>query len=115
MSSSCGNMSPLTGASSEKYLRRLIGRTDIEDGLKRLDKLTQEEARMATAQVLKVMHTVDDRIGVVDDRVARVNDTMAGVDVRVRAVDSTVTQVIQGSQSIFSQLKKMFNLDQHRG
>ena len=30
----------------------------MEDGLKRLDKLTEEEARMATAQGLKVVHTV---------------------------------------------------------
>ncbi|KAI0000832.1 NACHT domain-containing protein [Russula compacta] len=80
---------------TKKYLKRLIGRTDIEDGLKRLDKLTEQEARMATAQVLKVMHTVDGKVGVVDDSVARVNDRVAGVDDRVRAVDNTVAQVIQ--------------------
>jgi len=28
-------------------------KTDLEDALKRLDKLTQEDARMATAEVLK--------------------------------------------------------------
>jgi len=39
-------------------MKMLIGRTDVEDALKRLDKLTDEEARMATAQVLKVTHTV---------------------------------------------------------
>jgi len=33
---------------------------DIEDALKRLDKLTNEEARMATAQILKVMRNIDD-------------------------------------------------------
>ena len=30
----------------------------MEDALKRLDKLTDEEARMATAQVLRVTHAV---------------------------------------------------------
>ena len=39
-------------------MKMLIGRTDVEDALKRLDKLTNEEARMATAQVLRVTHTV---------------------------------------------------------
>ena len=34
-------------------MKRLIGRTDMEDTLKRLDKLTQEEARMAVAENLK--------------------------------------------------------------
>jgi hypothetical protein len=46
----------------EKYLKKLVGRTEIEDALKRLDKLTQEEARMAAAQILKVTHTVDKRV-----------------------------------------------------
>jgi len=40
-------------------MKRLIGRADVEDGLKRLDKLTDEEARMATAQVLRVTYTVE--------------------------------------------------------
>ena len=35
-----------------------MGNTDIEDALKRLDKLTQEEVRMATAQLLKITHDV---------------------------------------------------------
>jgi ribosomal protein S8 len=51
---------------SEKYLKTLFGRRDIEDALSRLDRLTQEEARMATAQVLKVAHRVKDG-AVVDD------------------------------------------------
>ena len=49
----------------------------MADALKRLDKLTQEEARMAAAQNLKATHTVDERVqGVVnaaeaiDNRVA---------------------------------------------
>jgi hypothetical protein len=65
---------PLTEPFSEKYLKKLIGRTDIEDALKRLDRLTQEETRMAAAQVLKVANTVDDRVRVVDDKIAAVID-----------------------------------------
>ncbi|KAF8494340.1 hypothetical protein F5888DRAFT_1890923, partial [Russula emetica] len=45
-----------------KYLKKLIGRTDLEDALKRLEKLTNEEVRMTTAQVLKVTHTVNDEV-----------------------------------------------------
>jgi len=54
-----------------KYLRRLVGKNDLEDALKRLDKLTQEEARMATAEVLKVMHSVDNNMEVVIDGAQR--------------------------------------------
>jgi methyl-accepting chemotaxis protein len=85
---------------SEKYVKKLVGRTDMEDALKRLDKLTQEEARMATAQVLKATHTVDERVrGVadtvarVDDRVANVNESVACVDQRVKDVDDNVASV----------------------
>jgi hypothetical protein len=42
----------LTHVSVEKFLKKLLGRNDVEDALKRLDKLTQEEAKMATAEVL---------------------------------------------------------------
>jgi len=34
----------------------------MEDALKRLDKLTQEEARMATAEVLRTTHAIGDRV-----------------------------------------------------
>ena len=53
---------------SEKFAKRLIGKTEMEDGLKRLDKLTQEEGLMATAQMLKVTQTVT----VINERVEEV-------------------------------------------
>ena len=71
----------------EKYLKKLIGRTDLEDGLKRLDKLTLEESRMATAENLKATHAVDERVKGVDNRVADVDDRVAGVDDRLAGVD----------------------------
>jgi hypothetical protein len=52
----------LTELSAERYLTRFIGWTDIEDALKRLDKLTNEEARMATAQVLKTTRNIDNNV-----------------------------------------------------
>jgi len=51
-------------------LKRLAGKTDLEDALKKLDKLTQEEARMAIAQNLRATQNVDDRVEEVNDKVA---------------------------------------------
>ena len=48
--------------SSEKFLKKLAGRKDIEDALRRLDRLTQEEAVMAAAQILNLTHTVDNKV-----------------------------------------------------
>jgi hypothetical protein len=46
----------------EKFLKKLVGRKDIEDALRRLDRLTQEEALMAAAQILNLTHTVDKKV-----------------------------------------------------
>jgi hypothetical protein len=80
----------LTGGCSEKIAKKLIGRTEIEDALKRLDKLTQDEVRMAAAQNLKVTHTVD--MGVKE-----VADTVVAMDDRVASVDNKVAEVIAGA------------------
>jgi hypothetical protein len=74
---------------SEKFAKRLIGRTEMEDGLKRLDKLTQEEVRMATAQNLKVTHTVDKGVKEVVDTVVAIDDRVASVDNTVKVVDDS--------------------------
>ena len=49
----------LAHVSLEKFLKKLLGRNDVEDALKSLDKLTQEEVKMATAEVLKSTRNVD--------------------------------------------------------
>ena len=76
-------MSPVTERCLEKYGKRLIGKTDMEDALKRLGKLTQEEARMSIAENLRATHAVDERV--------------RGVTERVLAVDDSVDQVIRSS------------------
>jgi hypothetical protein len=43
-------------------VKKLLGRNDIEDALKRLDSLTIEEARMAIAEILKVTNRVDNKV-----------------------------------------------------
>jgi archaellum component FlaC len=81
-------------------MKKLIGNNEIEDALKRLDRLTQEEVRMASAQLLKITNAIDSEVGeiavnvlVVDDRVAGVDDRVAGVDQRVTGVDERVAGV----------------------
>jgi hypothetical protein len=81
---------------SEKIGKRLIGRTEIEDALKRLDKLTQEEVRMAIAQNLKVTHTVDKGVKEVADTVVAIDDRVKDVGDRVKGVDNKVAEVIAG-------------------
>ena len=67
--------------------------TDIEDALKRLEKLANEEVRMVTAQGLKATHAVNDRVGVVESGVLNVEKKVAGVDERVAGVNDRVAAI----------------------
>ena len=87
------NKFPLTKPFLEKYLRKLTGKNEIEDALKRLDRLTQEEARMAAAQLLKVTNTIENRVGGIADNVLVVDNKVAGIDDRVASVDERVAGV----------------------
>ncbi|KAN0136186.1 hypothetical protein V8E53_006046 [Lactarius tabidus] len=60
--------------SAKKFLRKLAGMADLEDALKRLDRFTQEEARMALAEVLRITHSVRDEVKVVDGKVEDIGD-----------------------------------------
>jgi hypothetical protein len=57
----------LTDVYLEKYVKKLVGKNDIEDALKRLDKLTQDEARMAITESLKATHSVENKVKEVID------------------------------------------------
>ena len=81
----------------EKYLRKLAGMSDIEDALKRLDRLTQEEARMALSEVLRITHNIRDEVEVVDGKVEKVED-------KVEVIDGKVQVVIDGARGVFCQL-----------
>ena len=88
---------------SGKYLKKLIGKTEIEDALKRLDKLTDEEVRVVTAQVLGATHAVENKVTRMDVRVA-------GVDNNVKAIDDKVAVVIDGAYLVLiGQQENMFN------
>jgi imidazolonepropionase-like amidohydrolase len=73
----------MTEGCSEKYGKRLLGKNDMEDALKKLDRLTQEEAQMTIAENLRATHAVDERVRGdterVLDGVGNVNDKVAEV------------------------------------
>jgi len=72
-------------------LKKLAGRTDIEDALQRLDKLTQGEALMAAIQSLKATNAVNNKVTQVGNEVQAVGD-------KVQDVDNKVTEI--GEQSV---------------
>ena len=90
---------------------------DLEDALKKLDRLTQEEARMALAEMLNITHHVRDEVKIVDGKVERVEnkvevvgdkvgdkvegvgDKVGVVGAKVQRVDDMVRVVIDGARA----------------
>ena len=60
----------------EKFLRKLAGMADLDNALKKLDRLTQEEARMANVEVLRLAHDIRDGVKIVDGKVEGVSALM---------------------------------------
>jgi hypothetical protein len=50
------NTSSLAQCVTEKFAKKLLGDSEIESVLQRLDRLTHDEARMTVAQTLGVVH-----------------------------------------------------------
>ena len=75
---------------SEKYVKKLIGRTDLEDALNRLDKLTHEQAQMATAEVQRATDAIDETAGEVTEQVLT-------VDAGVASVNDEIAEVVDGA------------------
>jgi archaellum component FlaC len=115
---------PTNRRGAEKFLRKLAGMADLEDALKKLDRLTQEEARMAHVEVLRITHSIRDEVKIIDGKVEGVDDKVDGVgdkveevsdkveDVgdKVQCVDDKVQVVIDGTRALSSRLQNPSNI-----
>ena len=50
---------------TEKFAKKLVGESDVEAALQKLDRLTQEEARFSATHILEVVHGLFDNLRVV--------------------------------------------------
>jgi hypothetical protein len=95
--SECSNsrtsVPPLTERCSEKYSKKLIGRTDLEDALNRLDKLTHEQAQRATAEVQRAANIIDES----HETAGEVTEQVVAVDDKAASVDDEIAEVIDGA------------------
>ena len=60
-------LSSPTERDTEKFAMKLLGECEVEAILQRLDRLTQEEARVAAAHSLEVIHELFDNLKVAMD------------------------------------------------
>ena len=62
---SIARTSSLFKRNAEKFAKKLLGESHVEAVLQRLDRLTQEEARMTVAHTLEVVHGIFDNVKVI--------------------------------------------------
>ncbi|KAH9985039.1 hypothetical protein BJV74DRAFT_886357 [Russula compacta] len=79
----------------KRFLKRLIGKTDIEDALLRLDMLTKEESLMAVVADLVVTHGVDSVVRVTQELIYDVEDKVTATKAIAEIVGDNV-KVIEG-------------------
>lgn len=98
-------------------MKKLLGKNDIEDGLKRLDTLTQEESWMASAQLVQARHSTENRVRVMVDKeldakdnVVSVNSRRRGVRSREATTDDTFATFIIGVQPLQSVIRDVLTM-----
>ena len=69
---------------TEKFMKRIVGRTDVEDALQNLDILTKEESLMTAARNLEVTHRVDVNVMATQEVTHRVEEAIHDVDGNVK-------------------------------
>ena len=77
----------------------MAGKSDIEDALQRLDKLTQEEALTVAAHGLKATKVVDNKVTRVGNDVQGISDKVQDVDTRVEEIGE---KAVEGEQIMFN-------------
>jgi hypothetical protein len=95
-----GYLRVFTKGRIEKFLRKLAGMADLEAALKKLDRLTQEEARMALAEVLRITHDIRDEVKVVDGKVESVDDKVDDLGVKVEDIGGKVEDICDNVEDI---------------
>ena len=75
--------------------------------MKKLDKLTNEEVALASAQLLRVTHNIDNRVTRVDEGVMRVDEGVMRVDENVLAVKGEAELIGDNVKAVDDKVQNM--------
>ena len=70
----CRDSLPVIKFAAEKFAKKLLGDSEIEATVERLDRLTQDEARMTVAQTLSVVHGLVGNVKIIMEGAQCVHD-----------------------------------------
>jgi hypothetical protein len=88
----------LANYGSETFLKRLVGRMDVEDALQRLDILTKEETLMTVTRNLEVTYHVDGNVTAVKGIVHNVDGNVKAIKEVVQGVSCSVDDNVKATK-----------------
>jgi len=90
----------LADCGPEKVLKKLVGRTNVEDALLRLDVLTKEESLMVMTRNLEITHRIDGVVRDVDGNVKATKVLTEDIDDNVKAAKVLTEEIDDNSKAI---------------
>jgi hypothetical protein len=93
-------------------MKRLMGKTDVENAFERLDTLTKEENLMTAARTFEATHDVNVNVKVTDNKVTAIGEVLQQVDGNIRVtqeltydVRADVDVIKEGTRSVDENVK----------
>ena len=80
----------LSNCKIEQFAKWLLGRTEVEDALLRLDMLTKEENLITTARILEVTDRIDKNMNAITETTQAICGTMNNLEVEARIANRTI-------------------------
>ena len=97
----------LSNCGIERFLKKLLGRNDVEDALARLDVLTKEEDLMVAARTLNVVHRVDDNVTVIKGAIHNIDGNVKANTELIHHVDDKANVIDAGIRGVSNDVKEM--------
>ena len=101
--------SSMANYGAEKILKKLAGRTDVEDAVLQLDTLTKEESLMVVVRNLEVAHRIDGNVETtrvltedIDDNVKAAKALTEDVSDNVKVIDHDLKATKDSTQRLLS-------------
>jgi hypothetical protein len=89
----------------EKFLKRLVGRTEVEDALLRLGSLTNDERLMTAARNLEITHHVDGNVQAIKVLAGNVDANVKVTKGVARRVDKNLKALRDGTRCLLTILE----------
>ena len=86
-------------------MKRLVGRTEVEDGLQRLDMLTKEESLMMTARTLGITGDIHQDVNAVKEDTCNIKDDTRDIKEDARGIKEDTHNIMEDTRNINDNLE----------